>query len=128
MTHSASHPETRKKARIAVDIPVTITTVLDSFEATIIDLTEYGALIAGPAPRKGTQFQIDYQGQTLFGFVIWAEIDRFGARFPFNLHDGPLYRALEQARIGHTATDGLTTSTWSPAVTARIPGFGRRTH
>lgn len=118
----------RRKARIAVHIPVTITTVLETSDAEIVDLTEYGALISGPAPRKGSQFQIDYEGQTVFGFVIWEEGDRFGARFPFTLHDGPLFRRLEQARITHQASDGIATGNgWaSPLIARPITGFGRR--
>lgn len=125
MKHKPFPADVRREDRIPVHVPVIITTVLASAEAEIIDLTEYGALIAGPAPRKGTQFQIEYQGQTVFGFVIWEEGDRFGARFPFELHDGPLYRTLEQARIAHRASDGLS-SVGLPSLRA-FPGFGRRT-
>jgi hypothetical protein len=127
MIRHSSPPSSRRKDRITVDIPVVVTTVLDSFDASILDLTEYGALIAGPAPRKGTQFQIDYEGQTVFGFVIWAEVDRFGARFPFVLHDGPLHRRLEQARM-QTQISGehLNGDLFALSSRRAMSSFGRR--
>lgn len=120
----ASRPE-----RIPVDIPVTISSVLTSGEATLRNLTEYGAMIEGLALPKGTQFQIEYEEQTVYGFVVWTEPDRFGARFPFPLFEGPLHNRLEHARMRHEmhrqgvpATHMATT----PGVFRPLPQFGRR--
>ena len=88
----------RKQHRIAVDIAVNVITVLDSCEGTIVDLTEFGAQITGTSLPKGKQFQIDFEGHTVFATVMWSEVDRMGVRFPFELHEGPLFDALEAAR------------------------------
>jgi len=116
----------QRPTRIPVDIHVGITSVLDSGEATLRDLTEYGALIEGLSLPKGSQFQIEYRGQTIFGFVIWSEPDRFGARFPFTLCEGPLHKRLEQARMEyetrqHGMNGGAIMSMGRP-----FAGFGRR--
>lgn len=122
-TYKAMPP---RPTRIPVDINVDITSVLESCEATLRDLTEYGALIEGTSLPKGSQFQIEYEGQTIFGFVIWSEPDRFGARFPFTLCEGPLHERLEQARMEyetrqHSMSGGAIMSMGRP-----FAGFGRR--
>ncbi len=120
-THSS------RPTRIPVEIPVAITSVLASGEATLRDLTEYGAMIEGMTLPKGMQFQIEYRGQTVFGFVIWAESDRFGARFPFTLHEGPLHDALEQARIAHDMDQrGIPGGSMLAGIRRPAHGFGRR--
>ncbi|OYW83280.1 MAG: hypothetical protein B7Z20_12795 [Sphingobium sp. 32-64-5] len=98
-----------------------ITSVLASpAEATIANLTEQGGLIIGASLPKATPFQIEYAGQIVYGIVMWAEQDRFGARFSLGLHDGPLHDRLQQARARQTIP--------SPSVYAARPaqGFGRR--
>lgn len=120
----ASRPE-----RIPVDIPVTISSVLTSGEATLRNLTEYGAMIEGQALPKGTQFQIEYGGQTVYGFVVWTEPDRFGARFPFPLFEGPLHNRLEHARMRHEMQrQGVPTTHMAtmPGTFRPLPQFGRR--
>jgi len=113
--------------RIPVDISVSIVSVLESGEATLRDLTEYGALIEGFDLPKGTQFQIEYQGQTVYGFVIWTERDRFGARFPFTLCEGPLHSRLQQARLEHeTRQHGRAPFASMVGVSRGLPQFGRR--
>jgi hypothetical protein len=113
--------------RIPVDISVSIVSVLETAEGTLRDLTEYGALIEGFSLPKGTQFQIEYQGQTVYGFVIWAEPDRFGARFPFTLCEGPLYSRLQQARLEHeTRQHGRPPFASMVGVSRGLPQFGRR--
>ncbi|MCE7798809.1 PilZ domain-containing protein [Sphingobium sufflavum] len=87
----------RKRARIVVDVSVTLTTVLDSVEARIIDLSEHGAQIVGAALPKNSKFQIEYQGQTIYAQCMWSEIDRMGVRFPFVMTDGPLHDILAMA-------------------------------
>lgn len=91
----------KRDVRIPVDIPVRIDSVLVSSDAILRNLTEHGALIEGISLPKGAQFQIDYEGQIVFGIVAWAEDDRIGARFPFVLDDGPLYTRLQQAVLEH---------------------------
>jgi len=113
--------------RIPVDIPVAITSVLSSGEATLGNLTEYGALIEGMSLPKGTQFQIEYRGQTVYGFVVWAEADRFGARFPFTLHEGPLHSELEHARMRNEMQQhGFTNGSVVSGGHRSLPQFGRR--
>lgn len=87
----------RKRARTLVDISVTLTTVLDSFEGRIIDLSEQGAQIVGAAVPKGAKFQIEYLGHTVYAQCMWSEVDRMGVRFPFTLSDGPLHDILMMA-------------------------------
>ncbi|MBB3926215.1 hypothetical protein GGR43_001932 [Sphingobium jiangsuense] len=108
MTHALPHASAaahdRRAGRIAVDIPVTITSVLSSpAEASLANLTEQGALIIGTTLPKGSPFQIEYAGQVVYATVMWAEEDRFGARFPLELHDGPLHDRLAQARAEQQA-------------------------
>ena len=88
----------RQHKRIEVEIPVTVTTVIDAHEASIVDLTEGGALVTGHSLPEGTRFQIEYMDQTLFAQVRWSEIDRMGIKFLFPLTDGALYERLQMAR------------------------------
>lgn len=101
MMSQQSQSEFKRDMRIPVEIPVHIDSVLLSGDGIIRNLTEHGALIEGISLPKGMQFQIEYEGQVLFGCVAWAEDDRFGARFPFVLDDGPLYTRLQQAVLDH---------------------------
>lgn len=128
----------KRELRIPVDIPVRIDSVLVSTDATLRNLTEHGALIEGISLPKGAQFQIEYEGQILFGIVAWAEADRIGARFPFVLDDGPLYTRLQQAVLAHEVNQksapALHASAPSPYIQRSAPGplrraaggFGRR--
>ncbi|HEX7856657.1 MAG TPA: PilZ domain-containing protein [Sphingobium sp.] len=124
----------RKRARIVVDITVTLTTVLDSLDARIIDLSEHGAQIVGAAMATGAKFQIEYMGQTVYAQCMWSEVDRMGVRFPFDLADGPLHDALMMAmpsRTSHgtTASSGFMPPSSYSAMTPRrfgTTGFGRR--
>ena len=90
--------QARQIKRIEVDIPITIATVLDTVEATIVDITERGAQIHGASLPSGTRCQIDYLGETIFAQCQWSEIDRMGIKFLFELVDGPLYERLIMAR------------------------------
>ena len=121
--HSRLH---HRAERIPVDIPVTLTSVLTAADdALLSDLTEHGALIVGASLPPGAQFQIDYAGQTVYGVAVWSEHDRFGARFPFELHDGPLFDRLEQARMEHEVRQRVLAAPSVPP--PRDPaGFGRR--
>jgi len=114
--------QVERQQRICVDIPVMITTVLDAFEATLVDMTEEGALLSGCSLIEGTRFQIDYMGETVYAQSVWREVDRTGVRFIFRLNDGPLYQRLTIARAGQLA--GSTGFTGAGAATPR--GFGRR--
>ncbi len=129
----------KRAMRIPVEIPVHIDSVLTSGEAIIRNLTEHGALIEGISLSKGAQFQIEYEGQVLYGIVRWAEDDRFGAYFPFVLNDGPLYTRLQQAVLDNdmrerrerkpVAAEMPMEPAFRPALaTMRRPaaGFGRR--
>ncbi|CAN5150904.1 hypothetical protein BH10PSE13_BH10PSE13_15820 [soil metagenome] len=129
----------RKRARIIVDISVTLTTVLDALEARIIDLSEHGAQIVGASVPKGNKFQIEYMGHTVYAQCMWSEIDRMGVRFPFGLSDGPMHDALIMATPSdQAALTGTSNLPGSPAggfmpppglaaMPRRIsPAFGRR--
>ncbi|MEY4269589.1 MAG: hypothetical protein RLZZ58_805 [Pseudomonadota bacterium] len=93
----------RRHDRLTTRIPVTISSVLDSVYGVITDLSEGGARIEGATLPEKSRCQIEYGGQTVYGTVMWAEVDRMGIRFPFELADGPLYDALEMARAGISA-------------------------
>ena len=88
----------RSRERIAVDIPIIVTTVLDSLDGMIVDLSEGGAQVIGCTLPARSQCQIDLDGFVVFGTVRWSEEDRMGIRFPYELNDGPLYERLEMAR------------------------------
>lgn len=90
-------PSQRARERTKVDIAVTITTVLDSIEATVADLSPRGAMVVGATLPQGTQLQLDVDGYSVFATVMWSEADRMGLRFPFELNHGPLFDALEAA-------------------------------
>lgn len=139
MTSQQNPSEFKREMRIPVEIPVHVDSVLVAGDAIITNLTEHGALIEGMSLPKGMQFQIEYAGQVLFGVVAWAENDRFGARFPFVLNDGPLYTRLQQAVLDHEmherrerkaiVAEMPTETVFRPALaTMRRPaaGFGRR--
>lgn len=115
----------RTHERIVVDVPIVITTVLESLEGTIIDLSEGGALVVGCSLPAGSPCQIDLDGHITFGTVRWSEEDRMGIRFPYLLHEGPLYNQLEQARAArHTP---VAFQPRHRAHTMVQGGFGRRT-
>lgn len=130
----------RQHKRVEVEIPVTIVTVLEACDASIVDLTEVGAQVTGHSVPEGTRFQIEYMGQTLFAVCRWAEIDRMGIKFLFPLNDGPLYERLMVARA--SSFDGESMSGVSLAMApihngrttlgartfsrVAVGGFGRR--
>lgn len=126
----------RQRQRTTVDIAVTLTTVLESLEARIIDLSEHGAQIVGASVLPGAKVQIEYMGQTVYAQCMWSEVDRMGVRFPFDLTEGPLHDALTLGLhdVDPDALDGRPTFSASPSqasMRARRPGtinFGRRTH
>lgn len=129
----------RRRARIVVDIPVTLVTVLDATEASIIDLSREGAQIVGAAFPSGTSFQIQYLDQTLYAKCRWSEVDRMGVRFQFDLTDGPLYDILALALHGSDEERPAYVPPSSPRPMASRPfqstpffrhappAFGRRT-
>jgi hypothetical protein len=96
----------RQIRRIEVDIPVTVSTVLETCDASIADLTEMGVQLHGISLAEGTRFRIDYMGQTLFAQCRWSEVDRLGAKFLFPLTDGALYERLQIARTAQIGEDG----------------------
>ena len=121
----------QRSPRINVDIPVVITTVLDSLEAALVDLSERGAQITGCSLSVGTNVQIEYMGQTVYAQCRWAEVDRMGISFPYPLTDGPLYERLLVARTsslpGNVSTG--TQMAFAPMqARAGAREFGRRTN
>ncbi len=114
--------QVRRNKRMDVEIPVTITTVLDSMEgAMVADLHEEGALIVGCGLDAGTRFQIEYMGQTVFAQSRWSEIDRMGVKFLFPLVDGPLYERLQFAKAATQMGDRMTAGAFAAAQMTR-PG------
>src|SRR5690606_33850129 len=73
-THAIKDAPIQRRQRIGVDIPVILTTVLESMEATIADISEQGALIKGCAVPAGARVQIDYLGQTIYAQCRWGEV------------------------------------------------------
>jgi hypothetical protein len=132
--------QVQRQRRITVEIPVTITTVLDSLDASLSDLTEFGAQVVGCSLPTGTRFQIEYMGQTLFAQCRWAEVDRMGVKFSFPLVDGPLFERLMVARASQFPHEASTGTNMAYAPMQQRPaapsvrtfgrgpagGFGRR--
>lgn len=130
----------RQFKRIEVEIPVTVTTVLETMDASIVDLTEGGAQVTGCSLPEGTRFHIEYMGETFFSQVRWSEIDRMGIKFLFPLTDGPLYERLMIARASSMDGEGMNgislamapihngRTTLGARTFARVAtgGFGRR--
>lgn len=119
MTHPRS-PSARRHIRTSVAIDVTVNGVLNHVEGRICDLSEGGARIDGATLPERTRCEIHYAGQTVYAVVMWAEYDRMGVRFPYELTNGPLHRALERAR-------GMASIAPGQMFLANRPmGFGRR--
>ncbi|HUD92270.1 PilZ domain-containing protein [Sphingobium sp.] len=113
----------RSRERIVVDIPIVVTTVLDSLDAAIVDLSEGGAQVVGCSLPARSQCQLDLDGHIVFGTVQWSEEDRMGIRFPYELTDGPFYERLEMARAAKRTPVAFQPRLGGAAVTG---GFGRR--
>jgi hypothetical protein len=113
----------RNRERIAVDIQIVVTTVLDSLEGTIVDLSEGGAQVVGCTLPAGSQCQIDLDGHVTFGTVRWSEEDRMGIRFPYEMADGPLFEQLEQAKAAKRVPVAFQPRFGSAPISG---GFGRR--
>lgn len=120
----------RSRERIIVDIPIVITTVLESLEGVIVDLSEGGAQITGCSLPPRSQCQIDLDGYVVFGTVRWSEEDRMGIRFPFTMSEGPLFEMLEKAQApkrGPVAYQPRPAAPRpAPVATIGGGGFGRR--
>ncbi|PKP99879.1 MAG: pilus assembly protein PilZ [Alphaproteobacteria bacterium HGW-Alphaproteobacteria-13] len=91
-------PSARSHARTAVAIDVIVNGVLNHVDGRIGDLSEGGARIDGVSLPVRSRCEIHYAGQIVYAVVMWAEPDRMGVRFPYELTHGPLYGALERAR------------------------------
>jgi hypothetical protein len=120
----------RSRERIVVDIPIVVTTVLDSLEGVIVDLSEGGAQVVGCTLPARSQCQIDLDGFVVFGTVRWSEEDRMGIRFPYELSDGPLHEQLEMARAAKRTPVAFQPRISSPGLGSGYGGgggFGRRT-
>ena len=120
MTTSTTPHSPRQHIRTNVSIDVIVNGVLNMVEGRITDLSEGGARIEGCAilPVR-SRCEIHYAGQTVYGIVMWAEVDRMGVRFPYELTDGPLHSALERARSTWTGQPGAFRA-------MRATTFGRR--
>lgn len=117
----------RGRVRVAVDIPVTITTVLDSQAGTVTNLSPSGAQVQGSVLPKGTTFQLDCEGYTTYAKVMWVkEEDCMGVRFPFLLTEGPLFAAFENAQSRAHRRGMPPASLPEGTRTPAFAGFGRR--
>lgn len=121
-THAIKDAPIQRRQRIGVDIPVILTTVLESMEATIADLSEQGALIKGCAVPAGARVQIDYLGQTIYAQCRWGEVDRMGVQFVYPLAEGPLFERLQVARAAGMPRDMVIAFPQTRVL------FGRRAH
>ncbi|WP_019052965.1 PilZ domain-containing protein [Sphingobium xenophagum] len=117
----------RTRERIVVDIAIVVTTVLDSLEGTIVDLSEGGAQVVGCTLPAGSSCQIDLDGHITFSTVRWSEEDRMGIRFPYELNEGPLYDQLELARAARRTPVAFQPRARIMAAATGGGGFGRRT-
>lgn len=117
----------RTRERIVVEIAIVVTTVLDSLEGMIVDLSEGGAQVVGCTLPAGSSCQIDLDGHITFGTVRWSEEDRMGIRFPYDLNDGPLYDQLELARAALRTPVAFQPRVRAMAASSGGGGFGRRT-
>lgn len=117
----------RTRERIVVEIAIVVTTVLDSLEGTIVDLSEGGAQVVGCTLPAGSSCQIDLDGHITFGTVRWSEVDRMGIRFPYELNEGPLYDQLELARAALRTPVAFQPRVRAMAASSGGGGFGRRT-
>lgn len=123
--------QVQRQRRISVEIPVTVTTVLDSLDMAVVDLTEHGAQVIGGSLPVGTRFQIEYMGQTIYAQCRWSEVDRMGIKFSFPLTDGPLYERLMVARASQfpgeasTGTHAAYVPAQSRPMASASRGFGR---
>jgi hypothetical protein len=120
----------RSRERITVDIPIVVTTVLESMEGVVVDLSEGGAQITGCSLPPKSQCQIDLDGYVVFGTVRWSEEDRMGIRFPYTMTEGPLFEKLVMAKAAKHAPvpyqPRARTARVAPGSTFGGGGFGRR--
>ncbi|MGE4322548.1 MAG: PilZ domain-containing protein [Sphingobium sp.] len=117
----------RSRERIAVDIPILVTTVLDNQEGVVVDLSEGGAQVVGCSLPPRTRCQLDLDGFVVFGTVQWSEIDRMGIRFLYELTDGPFFDRLEMARNAGRAPVSHPVRADAPSFAPALAGgFGRR--
>lgn len=113
-------PDHRHQRRINADLPVTVVTVLDNQAGRIVDVSAGGVQIAEASFPPGTRLQIDHEGQTLYGRVMWQEEDRMGVRFEVPVGRGPVGEVLARSEHRHVPREiGVT----RPQLHV---GFGRR--
>ena len=113
-------PAARGHKRTPVSIDVTVNGILNFVDGRITDLSEGGARIDGASMPARSRCEIQYGGQVNYAVVMWAEHDRMGVRFPYELAQGALYNALQSAR---------NAAMIEPAQifhSSRPPVFGRR--
>ena len=91
-------PAPRGHKRTPVSIDVTVNGILNLVDGRITDLSEGGARIDGATMPARSRCEIHYGGQVTYAVVMWAEHDRMGVRFPYELTHGALYNALQSAR------------------------------
>ena len=73
--------QVRRHDRMPTSIPVTVSTVLQTSDAVLTDVSEGGAKVSGVFLPQSTRITIDHDGQSFYGTVMWAEIDRVGVKF-----------------------------------------------
>ncbi|MFC3785193.1 hypothetical protein GGR90_003463 [Sphingopyxis italica] len=113
-------PAARGHKRTPVSIDVTVNGILNFVDGRITDLSEGGARVDGASMPARSRCEIHYGGQVTYAVVMWAEHDRMGVRFPYELAQGALYNALQSAR---------NAAMIEPAQifhSSRPPVFGRR--
>lgn len=118
---STAFPRPRQHVRTRVSLDVVVNGVLNMVEGRITDLSEGGARVEGGIimPVR-SRCEVHFGGQTVYAIVMWAEVDRMGLRFPYELVDGPLYNALERARAAWPSEPAQVFRSMRPV------SFGRR--
>jgi hypothetical protein len=113
-----------RQARIGVEIPIIVTTVLDSLDAAIADLSQYGAQITGCTLAPATRFQIEYMGQTVYAQCRWSEVDRMGVKFFYPLVDGPLFERFMIAQASQIPSQAQSGTAMAYSQMQIRPGAG----
>ena len=81
-------PAARGHKRTPVSIDVTVNGILNFVDGRITDLSEGGARVDGASMPARSRCEIHYGGQVTYAVVMWAEHDRMGVRFPYELAQG----------------------------------------
>lgn len=109
----------REERRFRVQILIRVSTVIDAFDAELVDLSANGLRISGaPIPRRARVI-VEYEGSCVCGIVRWtSERGLVGIKLDTPLAEGPL-AAIWRRYNTNVASFGATRA-------PRRVEFGRR--